>query len=160
MLKFSHVVPVFGLAALVACGGDQTADTAGAADAASSGAETAAPATDVTTPAGTSASEVQPNPGGEVIEVQMVMPNGANPAFVPAQITARPGDVIHFVNAENVHNVHFTTGPAGATLPPPGPYLTQPNQTYDLKVEFPAGTYDFQCDPHLAMGMVGQLTVQ
>lgn len=170
MLKLTRAVPIFGLAALVACGGDDGASSAEAPEAGSNAAPVAAqvstageagagPATDVTTPAGSATSDVQPNPGGQIVEVQMVMPNGANPAFVPAHINAKPGDVIRFVNAENVHNVHFVKGPAGATLPPASPYLTQANQTYDLKVELPAGTYDFQCDPHVAMGMVGQLTV-
>lgn len=163
-------VPTLGLLALAAaCGNDQTNDSAavGPADAAQTAAQVspagdagAGPATDVTTPAGGGASAVQPAPGNEVIEVRMVMPNGANPAYVPSQITARPGDVIRFVNSENVHNVHFVKGPAGATLPPASPYLTQPGQTYDLKVDLPAGAYDFQCDPHVALGMVGNLTVQ
>lgn len=168
MLKLLRVVPAVGLVALAgACGGDGNTEGAGqgaqsaqtAAQVSTAGEAGAGPATDVTTPAGTSASEVQPNPGGQIVEVQMVMPNGANPAFVPAQITAKPGDVIRFVNAENVHNVHFTKGPSGVTLPPASPYLTQPGQTYDLKVELPAGTYDFVCDPHVTMGMIGQLTV-
>lgn len=170
MLRFSQVVPVLGLAALAACSGEQSAEPVGASDGTANAAETAAqvsttgqagagPATDVTTPVGSGSSTVQPSSGGKIVEVKMVMPSGANPRYEPAQVTARPGDVIRFVNTENVHNVHFVKGPAGATLPPASPYLTQANQTYDVKVDLPAGSYDFQCDPHVAMGMVGQLTV-
>jgi plastocyanin len=171
-------IPVGLLVLAAACGGgDREAASAGAlntdaAAAESDAAQTAAqvspggatapgagPATAVSTPAGDPETSVAPDAGRQVIEIHMVMPGGANPAFEPAQITAKPGDVLRFVNKENVHNVHFTTGPSGATLPPASPYLTQPGQVYELKVNLPAGSYDFQCDPHLAMGMVGVLTV-
>ncbi len=165
-------VPLLGLLAFAAACGDADRDAANGSAPASDAAQTAAqvssggatasaggPVTVVSTPAGGTESTVAPDAGGQVIEIQMVMPGGANPAFEPAQITAKPGDVLRFVNKENVHNVHFTTGPSGATLPPAGPYLTQPGQVYELKVELPPGNYDFQCDPHLAMGMVGKLTV-
>lgn len=166
MSRFRGTIPVIGLLAFAAACGD--ADQNAASDAAQTAAQVssreatspgAGPATSVSTPAGGAESSVAPDPGGQVIEVQMVMPGGANSAFVPDQITVQRGDVLRFINKENVHNVHFTTGPAGATLPPPSPYLTQPEQIYELKVELPAGGYDFQCDPHLATGMVGKLTV-
>lgn len=102
-----------------------------------------------------------PAAGGQVIEVKMIMGTG-QPVFEPAQVTAKPGDIVRFVNVDNVHNVSFpadkNAGVAGA-LPAPSPYMATPGQTYDLKVELQPGTYTFQCDPHAAMGMVGQLTV-
>lgn len=162
-MDFNQLRKFAGLAMIgfaAACGGESAespaADAAQPA-AADAPAATVTPATD----AGTSAA-VAPAAGGQVIEIEMTMtgPDG-NPAFVPAKVTAKQGDVLRFVNKDNVHNVHFTkaNNPAAATLPPPSPYLTQPGQTYELKVELPAGTYDYICDPHAAMGMVGQVTV-
>lgn len=141
-----------------ACGGESAeapATDASEPAAAEAPAATAAPAA----AAGTSAA-VAPDAGGEVIEIEMTMtgPDG-KPAFVPAQITAQQGDVLRFVNKDNVHNVRFTESSAGAALPPASPYLTQPGETWEMKVDAPAGTYEFVCDPHLAMGMVGELTV-
>lgn len=164
--KTLRKIPTLGLLAFAAaCGGEEGAEPEAVAVATDATLPAAgdpagtAPATAVTTPTGAPEAGITPAQGGQVIEVQMVMPGGANPRFVPSQITARPGDVLRFVNAENVHNVHFVEGPTGATLPPASPYLTQPNQTYEMKVELPTGDYTFQCDPHLAMGMVGELTV-
>lgn len=143
-----------GFLTITACAGDS--EPAPSTDAAT----TDAPATSVSTPAGPPEPGVQPAASGTVHEIRMVMPNGADPRFEPATVTAKPGDVLRFINVENVHNVKFTSGPAGATLPPESPFLTAPNQTYELKVEMPAGEYEFQCTPHLAMGMVGKLIVQ
>ena len=81
--------------------------------------------------------------------------------FAPAEITARPGDVVRFVAANGVHNVHFAPERnAGAKdLPPVSDYLLRRGDTYELKVAQKPGTYHFQCDPHATMGMVGTLTV-
>lgn len=146
-----RVLPAAALVTLLAaCGGE--AETAPVA-------ETTPPATEVNTPAPAPQNEVAPAPGAEVVEVRMNMQSGGR--FEPSKITARPGDVIRFVNVEGVHNVSFPQGnnPAGVALPGPSAYLTQPGQNYEMKVELPAGTYNFQCDPHAAMGMVGELTV-
>jgi plastocyanin len=140
-----------------ACGGgDGAANSSAEQEAASS----AAPATQVVPAQQPQNASVAPEPGGQVIEVRMLM-EGTRGVFEPAKFSAKAGDVIRFVNVDNVHNVHFpkANNPAGVTLPPPSPYLTQPGQLYEMKVELPAGTYDYQCDPHAAMGMVGQMTV-
>jgi plastocyanin len=96
---------------------------------------------------------------GQVIEVRMTMANGGR--FEPEHVTANPGDVIRFVNVENVHNISFPAAKnAGfASLPAASPYLTAPGATWDLVVDFAPGTYTFQCDPHVPMGMFGTLTV-
>lgn len=114
-------------------------------------------------PAGGSAAT--PAPGGKVIEVKMVTTQGgAAGQFEPAQITAKRGDVIRFVQADGMaaHNVEFPAAenPGKTNLPPASPYLTQAGQTWDLKVELEPGVYNFHCTPHAAMGMKGQLTVQ
>lgn len=128
---------------LGACGGD---DTTTPSERGAGPAESAAPA---------------PEPTGEVIEVKMVT-DGAGNYFEPAEITAKPGDVVRFVLVSGVHNVSFPAGQnAGAAgLPEASPYLQLPGQTFDLVVGLAPGTYAFQCDPHAALGMVGTLTVQ
>jgi len=110
-------------------------------------------------PAATEASVASPAAAGQVIEVRMTMANGGR--FEPDNITAQPGDVIRFVNVQDVHNISFPQAKnAGLTgLPAASPYLTAPGQTWDLVVEMAPGTYTFQCDPHVPMGMFGTLTV-
>ena len=111
--------------------------------------------------AGESAPSAESATTGQVIEVKMVT-DGATNHFVPAEVTAKKGDVIRFVLESGVHNVSFAADPnaAAAGLPSPSPFLQQPGQTYDVAVTFPAGKYAFQCDPHAMLGMVGSLTVQ
>ncbi len=160
MSKILRVAPLIGALVIAACGGS---DQDLGADDRTEPNLPPAPATEVTaaTPAATSTNPtVAPDPGHQVIDVQMTM-QGDKGVYVPAKVEATRGDVIRFVNGENVHNVHFAAAnnPSGVSYPPASPYLTQPGQTYDLKVEFPAGKYDFICDPHAASGMVGELTV-
>ena len=132
----------FGLT-VTACGG---------ADAAPSSDTAAAPA------AGASASSVERT--GKVIEVQMVT-DGEGNYFEPHHIEAKRGDVVRFVLHSGVHNVSFPSdkNAAGVTLPRPSDYLQLPGQTFDVTVDMPAGEYSFQCDPHVALGMVGTLEV-
>jgi plastocyanin len=132
-------------ASLAACGG--TGDDAG---------QTAeqAPAT-----AEASRSDT-PQPTGTLIEVRMITDDLGN-YFEPAEVEARPGDVIRFMLVSGVHNVSLPAdrNPAGLTMPEASDLLQLPGQTWDLAVSLPAGEYYFQCDPHAALGMVGTLTV-
>jgi plastocyanin len=134
------------LAVTTACGGDDSGSRT------TTPAQPAAPAAPATAPA---AGATQ----GEVIEVRMTMERGGR--FEPAEINARPGDVIRFVNVRDVHNISWPAAknPAGASLPPTSPFLTAPGQTHDVQVTMQPGSYTFQCDPHVPMGMVGTLNV-
>lgn len=149
-MKIPYSARLLGLGlllfALAGCGGEGTTQ---AADASDDPAATAAPAE----PAATA------EPTGAVIEVKMLTDDLGNNRFEPEHVTAKKGDVIRFVLGTGVHNFHFIEGPAGATLPPVGQYLQLPGQTEDLVVDLPAGDYKYQCDPHAALGMVGELTV-
>lgn len=128
----------------------------GAAPAA--GAATAAPAT------------------GKTIDVKMVGDEKGY-RFEPANITVKAGDAIKFTNVSGgPHNVGFDPAkvPAAAQSqlsanmpgdhsmgPLESPLLLQPNETYTISfAKIPAGTYDFHCTPHLALGMKGVITVQ
>jgi plastocyanin len=143
MKAWSRAFVAVAVGFTAACGGSEQTATAEPSAAAPAAAETP----------GVAAT-------GQVIEVRMTMANGGR--FEPEAVTARPGDVIRFVNVENVHNISFPAGKnAGfSNLPAASPYLTSPGQTWDLVVDLAPGTYTFQCDPHVPMGMFGTLTVQ
>ena len=145
MKKINRLFAFLGLGFAVALGacGSQEAAAAGGEQGAAAATEGAAAAT------------------GTVIEVKMVTDEKGN-YFEPADITARPGDVLRFVLVSGVHNVSFPAASnAGAsTLPEMSPYLQLPGQTHDMAVSLAAGEYAFQCDPHAALGMVGTLTVR
>lgn len=109
----------------------------------------------------TNTSAQVPASGGQVIEIAMIT-DDASSRFEPSQITVKPGDVLRFTLKTGAHNVSFPAdrNPVGAALPPVGEMLQLPGQTYDVAVNFSAGEYYFQCDPHAALGMVGTLIVQ
>ena len=98
---------------------------------------------------------------GNVIEVKMIT-DGQGNYFQPAEVSARPGDVVRFVLESGVHNVSFPAdqNASAAGLPAAGEMLQLPGQTYDVPVNFGPGEYKFQCDPHAMLGMVGTLKVQ
>jgi plastocyanin len=93
--------------------------------------------------------------------VQVVVGADGETRFVPATITVKQGDTVHFVAFAGVHNVHFTpeANVGVANLPAPSDWLLREGDSYELKVGLAPGTYHFQCDPHAAMGMKGTLTV-
>ncbi|HEU5219153.1 MAG TPA: plastocyanin/azurin family copper-binding protein [Gemmatimonadales bacterium] len=82
--------------------------------------------------------------------------------FSPADIEARPGDVLRFTLVVGVHNVNFlpdsNAGKSG--LPAPTEMLQLPGQTIDVPLTFGEGRFYFQCDPHAALGMHGHVTVK
>ncbi len=146
-------VIVFAVALLgLACGGDQKAATEKAPAAAA-----AAPSA-VTF----STSPLSPDPGGKVVTVELYSDAIGN-YFKPAEVHAKPGDVIRYTLKVGVHNVHFLADSnAGRSSYPqlPSDMLQLPGQTLDFAVKMPAGSYYFQCDPHVALGMKGHLIVQ
>jgi plastocyanin len=158
-MRIMNKLSLLGVAALLAaCGGGdnggQTADNSGAAAPAAEAPAAEAPATPPAAPA-----------SGNVVEVRMVTTqNGASGVFEPANVTVKKGDTVRFIAADNLaaHNVSFPPAEnAGkSNLPGPSPYITTTGATYDVPVTMDAGTYNFQCDPHAAMGMKGVLTVQ
>jgi plastocyanin len=113
-------------------------------------------------PAGSEATEAAaPAATGEVIEIEMITDENGN-YFEPSEVEAHRGDTLRFVLVSGVHNVAFpdSTNPGKPNMPGSGPMLQLPGQTYDFVVEFPPGEYNFQCDPHALLGMVGVLEVE
>ena len=95
--------------------------------------------------------------------------------FEPANITIKAGDGIKFVMVSGgPHNVAFppesTPAAAKAQLSAnmpnqmaelAGPLLINPNEAYTISfANVPAGKYEYNCTPHIAMGMKGTITVQ
>jgi len=161
------VVPFAALLALAACGGGDNSgggsapsDTAAAAPAPAAVPPAAAP--QAAPPAAGEA--VTPDAGGKVITITMkTTQNGASGEYDPATVTAKKGDVLHFVaDGAAAHNVSWPAADNAnaAGLPAATQYVSVAGQAVDQKVTWGPGTYHFQCDVHAAMGMKGTLTVQ
>jgi len=95
--------------------------------------------------------------------------------FDPADITIKAGDGIKFTFVNGgPHNVAFdpavvaaaAKAQLAANMPEPmgelsGKMLLAEGESYTISFAgVPAGTYDYVCTPHLAMGMKGKVTVQ
>ncbi len=108
-----------------------------------------------------SATADAPAATGTVIEIKAITDEKGN-RFEPAEVEARPGDVLRVVLVSGVHNIHFLpdSNPGKTGLPPAGDMLQLPGQTFDVPITFAPGDYYFQCDPHAALGMVGKLEVE
>ena len=136
---------LFALVGAGACGGKQAADRSASA---ASG----------TAPSGAAAGGATPT--GKIVVVEMISDAAGN-YFKPADVEVHRGDVIRFTLRIGVHSVHFLpdSNAGKSNLPPVSDLLQLPGQTYDLPVNFEPGTYYFQCDPHVALGMKGHVHV-
>ena len=78
--------------------------------------------------------------------------------FTPDQLTISVGDTVIWTNSQGFHNVNGTqdTYPSN---PESFGNETGFGWTYSHVFTIP-GTYDYQCDPHVGLGMVGQLIVE
>jgi plastocyanin len=166
-MKFFGKAVLAGAAlVLSACGGDKAApaaDSAAAPAEAPAAAPAAAPATGAMAPI-----------TGTTHEVKMIG-DGTGYKFEPADITVKAGDGIKFVFVSGgPHNVAFDAtsmspeAKAALTANMPeqagelsGKMLLNAGESYTVSFgNVPAGSYDFHCTPHLAMGMKGKVTVQ
>ena len=136
------------LAAMIvgACGRSDASRSGDAAPAAS-GAPASAPA--------------GATPTGKIVTVELNSDAVGN-YFKPATFEVHRGDVIRFTLKSGVHNVHFLadSNPGKSNLPAASDMLQLPDQTLDIPVNFEPGTYYFQCDPHVALGMKGHVKVE
>ena len=160
-------LPLVALLALTAaCGGGDEQAPATTENAPASGTPTVEmPAETAPSPAGAQGGTVTPDAGGQVHEVSMISTQGgASGEFQPKTLNVKRGDVVRWTMADGVvmHNVSFTqadSNPAGFTPPADSPFLTQQGQTFELKIDFAPGTYNYVCVPHEMTGMVGSITV-
>ena len=102
-----------------------------------------------------------PAAGKKIIVIQLVT-DGAGNRFEPNKIEAEKGDLLRFTLKAGVHNVDFLpdSNPGKTGLPKASEMLQLPGQTVDIPVTFEKGKYYFQCDPHAALGMKGELEVE
>lgn len=94
----------------------------------------------------------------------MVVPdyeiNTVGNTFVPADLTVEVGETVLWKNTgEGFHNVNgsqgtFASNPAGFFSGAPSTDLWEFTHTFTIP-----GVYDYQCDPHAGINMVGTITV-
>jgi plastocyanin len=160
----------FVASALVACGGGDNKAADSAAATPTDSAATAAP-TAQATPAGTATAAPAT---GTIHEVKMIGDDKGY-RFEPANVTVKQGDGIKFIMVSGgPHNVAFEESgiPAAASAqlsanienaaaPLTSQMTVNPNEVVNISfANVPAGTYNYHCTPHLAMGMKGVITVQ
>jgi plastocyanin len=146
--------------------------------AACGGGSDAAPATDTAAApaATTTGTAAYAAPTGTTHEVKMLINAAGAYVFEPANLTIKSGDAVKFVAISGFpHNVAFD----GATLAAnvraqldanfgtsraaelSSPMYMAANESATISfANIPAGTYSFNCTPHLAMNMKGVITVQ
>ena len=122
-------------------------------------------------PAGTAPA----TPTGPVTEVKMTGNGSTKASYEPNSITIAPGTTVRFVNVTGgPHNITFWSDsiPAGGAVALnagmknaidnlSGPFLSNPNDTYDVSfANAPKGTYKGYCTPHVALGMKITIKVQ
>ncbi len=104
------------------------------------------------------------SPGAEnqtacIIEPDAVVESLGNNTFAPADITINVGETVRWVNVSGFHNVN-----GEKTTYPDNPEgfgngdASNDAWTYDYTFNI-AGVYQYQCDPHVNLGMTGIVTV-
>ncbi|HEY0972146.1 MAG TPA: plastocyanin/azurin family copper-binding protein [Gemmatimonadales bacterium] len=159
----------FALAAsafvLGACGGGDTAATDTSA--------AAAPTTDAAAPAAPAAGAVAAAPVTGTVHTVNMVGDAQGYRYEPANLTIKQGDGVKFVMVSGgPHDVSFQDIPAevapqlSANIPEKmgelsSKMMMNPNEEVTISfANIPAGTYNFHCTPHLAMGMTGAITVE
>jgi plastocyanin len=112
---------------------------------------------------------------GTTHKVNMVMNDKGEYRFEPASITIKQGDGITWVMVSGgPHNVAFdpakipddvetvlAANMPNQQMPLGSPMFMNAGETYTISFAgIKPGKYEYQCTPHLALGMVGDITVQ
>lgn len=167
-MLFNRLALVAAVATLAACGGGS--DSAPAAESTPAPAAEAAPAA----PAATGAIALAPATG-TTHEVRMIGDDKGY-RFEPANLTIKSGDAVKFIAISGFpHNVAFSATGLAADVKAQldanfgsnrmaeltsNMYMTANESATISFANIPAGKYEFNCTPHLAMGMKGVITVQ
>ena len=173
-MRFYGMALLASAAILGSCGGEkQPAPDTAAANAAAASATTPAAATPAAAPAAAGAVVAAPATG-KTHEVKMIG-DATGYKFEPANLSIKQGDAVKFIMVSGgPHNVAFPTVTDPAAKPQldanmqgakmgelSSPMLMQPNEAYVVSfAKIPAGKYEFNCTPHVAMNMKGTITVQ
>ena len=165
-MRFSKLALVASAFFLAACGGSDSGNT----DTAAMAGDTAAAA--ATTPATTTGAAAPIT--GTTHEVKMIGDEKGY-RFEPANLTIKAGDGVKWeMVSGGPHNVAFDPAkvPADsksqlmANMPNQmselsSPMFMNPGEAYTISfANVKPGKYDYVCTPHLAMGMVGSITVE
>lgn len=168
-MKLSIIAGLASGVMIAACGGDKN----GGADSAAA-KQTPAAATATSAGAATDGESAAPITG-QTIEVKMLQDAQGNYRFDPASLTIKTGDGVKFIMVSGgPHNVAFDPSqiPAAAKAQLSAnmqqqvselssPMMMNPNETYTISFgKIPPGKYLYHCTPHLALGMLGTITVQ
>ncbi|MDZ7801232.1 MAG: plastocyanin/azurin family copper-binding protein [Trueperaceae bacterium] len=101
---------------------------------------------------------------GEVVEVEMTASDGVY-YFDPVGLHVEPGTTIRFVNVRDVHNTLSYSEDNGKPQRIPdgadgwaSPMFTEEGGTFEVTLS-EEGVYDYFCQPHEALGMVGRIVV-
>lgn len=152
-----QLIAALGVVALACGGGEQAGQQA----------QQAAPPAGGPPPAAAAAT-------GAVHEVKMELRDGQY-IYDPVQLTIKVGDTVKWINLSGgPHNVAFyqdkippgAADPLNTAMPNRlgplnGPLLTDSLAVYQVSfVGAPAGTYNYYCLPHEALGMKATLTIQ
>ena len=82
----------------------------------------------------------------------------ANTQFTPNELTITVGDTVEWQNTQGYHNVNGTqdTYPSN-----PESFGNSPGNGWVFSHVFKtAGNYDYRCDPHFSLGMIGKITAK
>jgi plastocyanin len=166
-MLFNRLALVAAVVTFAACGGGS--DSAPAAESTPAPAAEAAPA-----PAATGAVALAPATG-TVHEIRM-LGDDKGYRFEPANLTIKSGDAVKFIAVSGFpHNVAFSATGLAADVKAQldanfgtermaeltsNMYMTEGQNATISFANIPAGKYEFNCTPHLAMGMKGVITVQ
>jgi plastocyanin len=166
-MLFNRLALVAAVVTFAACGGGS--DSAPAAESTPAPAAEAAAA-----PAATGAVALAPATG-TVHEIRM-LGDDKGYRFEPANLTIKSGDAVKFIAVSGFpHNVAFSATGLAADVKAQldanfgtermaeltsNMYMTEGQNATISFANIPAGKYEFNCTPHLAMGMKGVITVQ
>lgn len=78
---------------------------------------------------------------------------GPGTSFNPKSVTIAPGDTVIWIWAGGGHDVTFTTSGAPTNC-------NNMSAGVCIRVFPTAGTFNYLCQPHAGLGMVGSVTVQ
>ncbi|MCD2202280.1 plastocyanin/azurin family copper-binding protein [Halobacterium sp. KA-6] len=106
---------------------------------------------------GSGSGEGEELPGAGTTKTVEVGPNGQN-VFDPETVYVQRGATVEWVWRSAGHNVHATDVPEGADWDVQTE-ITGPEFTYSYTFDGPLGEYHYVCDPHEALGMVGNVVV-
>lgn len=168
-------VAIAAVFALAACGKKDNSAAVSDTTAMAAPADTTAAAGSTAASATAAASGGTAAPiTGKTIDVKMIG-DAKGYRFEPAKFTIKVGDGVRFTNVSGgPHDASFWADsiPAGAATqlqanmpntmqPLVGPLLVTPNEQYTISFAgLKPGIYHFYCTPHLALGMVGTISVQ